>query len=194
MNDLGILILRLTLGSIMFGHGAQKLFGWFGGQGLKGAHGLAGALGMRPPQVWGTLNALGEFGGGVLTILGFLNPLGPLNIAASMYVAVRRVHWKLPIWVSEGGAEFAALNLVTAIALALGGPGRYSLDRLLGTRLPRGMALLAWVTTLGATGIAVRRPELVETVVGRIGEGTAQPGASTAPEAGTDRPDTEQSP
>jgi putative oxidoreductase len=177
----------------MFGHGAQKLFGWFGGQGLKGAQGLAGAIGMRPQQMWGTLNALGEFGGGVLTILGFLNPLGPLNIAASMYVAVRRVHWKLPIWVSEGGAEFAALNFAAAITLALSGPGRYSLDRMFGIRLPRVMSLLAWITTLGATGIAVRRPELVEIILERFTGGETPPDVSAGtPETGTASPETEQ--
>src|SRR5947209_18965135 len=128
MADFGLLVLRLTLGSLMAGHGAQKLLGWWKGPGLTGTHGMMEHLGMRPPKVWGSLVAVGETSGGLLTILGFLNPLGPLNIISSMTVAIRRVHWKVPVWASAGGAELAATNPAGAVVLALSGPGPYSLD------------------------------------------------------------------
>ena len=92
MKDFALLILRLTLGLLMAGHGVQKLFGWFKGPGLQGTSGFMEMLGIRPGRVWGPMVAVGETAGGVLTALGFLFPLGPLNIMASMTVATRRVH------------------------------------------------------------------------------------------------------
>jgi putative oxidoreductase len=145
MKSLGLLILRLVVGTLLAGHGAQKLFGWFSGPGLKGTHGLMEILGPRPGKIWGTIAAVGELSGGALTALGLFQPIGPQNIAAAMSVAIRRVHWKLPIWASAGGAELPLTNLAVAWALILVGPGRYSLDRLLGIRLPRWFVALTWV-------------------------------------------------
>lgn len=165
MRDVGLLVLRLTVGSFLAGHGAQKLFGWFGGPGLRGADEQAEKLGMRPGQLWGPMNALGEFMGGVLSALGFLNPLGPISIAADMAVAIRRVHLHKPIWSMQGGAEFPLTNLAAALALAFGGPGRYSLDRLLGVRLPRWLVGLATVSMIGVSVGAAFRPEVAEPVM-----------------------------
>src|ERR1700737_1135295 len=78
MNDIGLLILRLTMGELMTGHGAQKLFGWFSGPGLKGRAGWVEAIGLKPGTRWATAASASEFGGGALTTLGFLHPLGPL--------------------------------------------------------------------------------------------------------------------
>lgn len=168
MTDFGLLVLRVTLGTLLAGHGSQKLFGWFSGPGLKGTHGFMESLGLRPGKVWGTVGAVGEFTGGVLTLLGFLNPLGPLNVVSMMTVAIRRVHWKMPIWASSGGAELALTNLAGAIVLAFAGPGRYSLDRLLGIRMPRWMAGLLTLSTMVVTAAALQRPELAETVMQKV--------------------------
>jgi putative oxidoreductase len=168
MADLGLLLLRLTLGTLMAGHGAQKLFGWFKGPGLKGTHGMMETLGMKPANVWGTVAALGEFNGGVLTALGFLNPLGPLNIVASMTVATRRVHWNKPIWASQGGAELPITNLAAALMIATTGPGRFSLDRVLGIRMPRWLAGLTTVSILGVVIAALQRPEVAETLMRKV--------------------------
>jgi putative oxidoreductase len=100
-------------------------------------------LGLRPGRPWAYLAGLTEFGGGVLTVLGFLNPLGPLGIIGSMAMATTKAHWGKPIWVTEGGAELPVTNIAAATALILNGPGRYSLDRALGIRLP------AWFAPLG---------------------------------------------
>jgi putative oxidoreductase len=165
MSDLARLILRLTVGTLLAGHGAQKLFGWFGGPGLKGTHGFMEALGMKPGQVWGTMAAVSEFGGGVFTALGFLNPLGPFMAAGTMAVAIRRAHWGKPIWNMQGGAEFPLTNMAVAASLAMSGPGRYSLDRLFGLRVPRWMATLMFLGGTASTYAALQRPEVAETVI-----------------------------
>ncbi|GAC1445731.1 MAG: DoxX family protein [Chloroflexota bacterium] len=165
MKNLGLLLLRLVLGTLMAGHGAQKLFGWFKGPGLKGTQGFVESLGMAPGTAWGTMAAAGEFSGGVLTATGFLSPLGPLNIASSMIVATRRVHWKTPVWVSEGGAELAVTNLAAALALSFAGPGRFSLDSMFGIKLPRTVVALIYLALGGVTYAALQKPELAQTVM-----------------------------
>jgi putative oxidoreductase len=147
VNETAPLIVRLAQGTLMAGHGAQKLFGSFGGPGLEGTSGFMEMLGMRPGRPWAYLAGLSEFGGGVLTALGLLNPLGPLGIIGSMSMATRKAHWGKPVWVTEGGAELPLLNIAVSTALMIREPDRYSLDRLLGIRLP------VWVGPLGAVGI-----------------------------------------
>jgi putative oxidoreductase len=147
VNEAAPFIVRLAQGSLMAGHGAQKLFGSFGGPGLEGTSGFMEMLGMRPGRPWAYLAGLSEFGGGVLTALGLLNPLGPLGIIGSMSMATRKAHWGKPIWVTEGGAELPLLNIAVATALMIREPDRFSLDRILGIRLP------GWVGPLGLVGI-----------------------------------------
>ncbi|HEX6509127.1 MAG TPA: DoxX family protein [Chloroflexota bacterium] len=184
MIDLGLLILRLTVGSLLAGHGAQKLFGWFEGPGLKGTHGFMEMLGMRPGHVWGTVAALGEFFGGTLTLLGFLNPFGPMNIAAAMTVAIRRVHWSKGIWNSNGGAELPLTNLSVAMAIACTGPGKYSLDRALGIRIPRPVVALGWLWTGAVTAAALLRPEVAQTVLEKAATVMPVPLGSTSSQNG----------
>ena len=102
---------------------------------------------MRPGRPWAYLAGLSEFGGGVLTGLGLLNPLGPLGVIAAMSMATRKAHWGKPIWVTEGGAELPVLNIAISTALMVREPDAFSLDRLLGIRLPR------WVGPVGLLGI-----------------------------------------
>jgi putative oxidoreductase len=147
VNDSAPMIVRLAQGSLMAGHGAQKLFGSFGGPGLEGTSGFMEMLGMRPGRPWAYMAGLSEFGGGVLTALGLFNPLGPLGIIGSMSMATRKAHWDKPIWVTEGGAELPVLNIAVSTALMIREPDRYSLDRILGIRLP------AWVGPLGLVGV-----------------------------------------
>jgi putative oxidoreductase len=149
MSNLAALVLRAVLGLLLAGHGAQKLFGHFSGPGLEGTSGWLESLGLRPGRPWAILAGLSEFGGGVLTVLGFLNPLGPLGVIASMVIATTKAHWGRPIWVTEGGAELPVTNIAAAMALILSGPGKYSLDRALGIRLP------AWVAPLGLVAIVL---------------------------------------
>ena len=147
VNETAPLIVRLAQGSLMAGHGAQKLFGSFGGPGLEGTSGFMEMLGMRPGRPWAYLAGLSEFGGGLLTALGLLKPLGPLGVIASMSMATRKAHWGKPVWGTEGGAELPLFNIAVSTALLIREPDRYSLDRLWGIRLP------AWVGPLGLVGI-----------------------------------------
>ena len=87
MVDLALLVLRLTMGSLLTGHGFQKLSRRFGGGGLAGTAAWLDSIGLRPGQRWAPLAAGTEFGGGLLTLLGFLNPLGPLGIVSAMTMA-----------------------------------------------------------------------------------------------------------
>ena len=99
------MILRLAVDGLMAGHGAQKLFGSFSGPGIEGTAGFMEMLGLKPGRPWAWMAGLSEFGGGVLTLLGFLNPVGPLGVIGSMVMATKTAHGGKPIWVTEGGAE-----------------------------------------------------------------------------------------
>ncbi len=147
MEDAAKLILRLTTGSLVAGHGAQKLFGLFEGPGLEGTSGWLESMGLKPGKAWAWLAGLAEFGGGALTALGLMNPLGPLGIIGAMSMATAKAHWDKPIWVSAGGAELPVTNIAVATAVALAGPGKYSLDHALGIKLPR------WIFAAGLASI-----------------------------------------
>ena len=175
MGNLAMLILRLVVGGLMAGHGAQKLFGSFGGPGLEGTSGFMEMLGLKPGKLWAWLAALSEFGGGVLTLLGFLNPLGPIGVIGSMAMATTTAHGGKPIWVTEGGAELPVTNIAAATALMLNDPGKWSLDGAFGIRLPRLLAPLGLVVVVlavmyGGTG---GEPEQDEAREGTAGNGEA---------------------
>ena len=143
MKDFSLLLVRGLTGTLMAGHGAQKLFGYGGGPGVEGTAGMMESLGLKPGKPWAVLAGASEFGGGALTALGFLNPLGPLGIIGAMNIATHRVHGTDPIWATEGGPELPVTNSAIAAAVALSGPGRYSLDQMFGIKLPRWVVVLA---------------------------------------------------
>ncbi len=149
LRDLAVLVVRVTVGGLLAGHGSQKLFGWFGGGGLEGTGGFFESLGFRPGRQWAGLAAVSEFGGGLLTALGFLNPIGPLAAAGSMLVATLTAHAGKPIWVTQGGAELPVTNIAVLGAISIAGPGRFSIDRAAGTGLPR------WAVVPGSLVVAV---------------------------------------
>lgn len=142
--DVAVLIMRLGVGLLLAGHGAQKLFGWFGGHGLPGTTGWLASIGFRPPSFWAWLVGICEFGGGLLFALGLFSPLGSLAIAASMLTAIAKVHWP-KIWVTEGGIELPFVYLLVVVAVGIAGPGKVSLDSALGTALPSPLAVIGAV-------------------------------------------------
>ncbi len=172
MGNLAALILRLVLGGLMAGHGAQKLFGSFGGPGIEGTSGFMEMLGLKPGRPWAWLAALSEFGGGVLTLLGFLNPIGPISVIGSMAMATTKAHADKPIWVTEGGAELPVTNIAAATALILSGPGKWSLDRTFGILLPRWLAPLGLVFVI-LTAIYAGRDDETESEQDEAREGAA---------------------
>ena len=151
MTSLAQLIIRLIVGGFLAGHGAQKLFGSFGGGGGEGTAGWMESMHLRPGRDWALAAGLSEFVGGVLTALGALNPLGPILATGAMLMATLKVHHGKPIWGQAGGAELPVSNMAVLGALMLAGPGRFSLDRALGIRIPAWAALLALVGTVGVT-------------------------------------------
>jgi putative oxidoreductase len=93
------------------------------------------SMGLRPGKPWASTAGLSEFGGGMLTVLGLFNPLGSIAIISSMAMATLKVHAGKPIWVAKGGAELPVTNIAIALALAVTGPGRYSLDHAFGLKV-----------------------------------------------------------
>lgn len=152
MIDVALLVLRATLGGFLAGHGAQKLFGAFEGPGITGTTGWLESMGLKPGKIWALAASGSEFGGGVLMMLGLLNPIGPIASLGSMGMATTKVHWGKPIWVTQGGAELPITNIAVATALSLAGPGKYSLDNALGIHLPRWVIIPG--TALAAAGVA----------------------------------------
>ena len=137
MRSIAVLLMRLVVGLLLAGHGAQKLFGWFGGRGVEGTAEWLEGLDLQPAGPWAVAAGASEFAGGTLTATGFLNPLGPVAGMAAMAMAYAKVHRDRPIWSTAGGGELPLTNTAVLAAVALAGPGRLSLDGLLGTGMSR---------------------------------------------------------
>jgi putative oxidoreductase len=158
MRDLGLLLLRATLGGLLLGHGAQKLFGIFDGHGVKGTGQFFESMGLAPGEQWARTAGTSEIGGGLLTALGLLHPIGPIATLAPMIVAWGRAHADKPIWVTSGGAELPLTNITIATALIVTGPGAFSADRILGIRIPNALIALFAAATAGGALIALSQP------------------------------------
>jgi putative oxidoreductase len=131
MAALGLLLVRLVVGLLFIGHGAQKLFGWFGGYGPKGTGGWMDSIGMKPGIVMAVAAGLMELVGGALFASGLFTPLAAVLIALTMLGAIVKVHAKNGIWVTANGYEYPLVLLVVVIGIALTGAGAYSLDAII---------------------------------------------------------------
>lgn len=150
IEDLGLLLLRVALGALLFYHGATKL-GLFGGRGLGGFAGGLEKMGIRPSQPFAVLAAGSQTAGGVLLAFGFLGPVGALLLASSMAVAVL-VLLKNGFGMARGGYEYSLVLTVAFLALSLTGSGRYSVDGLLRLSLPEPWTWIV-IAAGGAAGI-----------------------------------------
>ena len=128
-NGAAALALRLPVGVIFAAHGAQKLFGWFGGYGLEGTGQFFGSIGLTPGYLLALLAGLVEFFGGLALVLGVLVRPAAAGLAAAMLIAVFAVHWSKGFFASSGGYEYALALLAASVALLLSGAGRFSVDR-----------------------------------------------------------------
>lgn len=127
MMDTGLLIIRLVVGILFIGHGAQKLFGWFGGYGLKGTGGWLESIGLKPGVLMAFLAGAGELVGGLLFAAGIFTWAGAALITITMLVATFTVHWKNGLWSTQNGFEYNLVLIAAAIGVALIGPGAYTL-------------------------------------------------------------------
>jgi putative oxidoreductase len=163
--DIALLVLRVIVGGTLAGHGTQKLFGWFGGSGLRGTAGGFEKLGYRPGLPMAFLAGLGESGGGALLALGLLTPLAAAAGIGVMLNAIISVHLPKGFWNMKGGFEFPLTIATVFAAIGFSGPGRFSVDRSLGlhTSWQWGVGALALgcfsgITTLMLRARAMRRP------------------------------------
>ncbi|PKG25390.1 DoxX family protein [Niallia nealsonii] len=129
--SVGILLIRLVVGLAFIGHGAQKLFGSFGGHGLEGTGGFFESIGIKPGKTMALFAGLSEFVGGLLFVLGLLTPIASLLIIITMIVAISKVHAANGFWAASNGYELNLLYIVTVLSVAFTGAGAYSLDALL---------------------------------------------------------------
>ncbi|MER5616334.1 DoxX family protein [Streptomyces sp. NPDC002215] len=128
-GDCGLLLVRITFGLLMAGHGSQKLFGIFGGEGLDATGRGFAALGYRPGVVYAAIGGGSEFLGGLGLALGLFTPLAAAALIGVMINAMATVTAAHGLWETEGGVEYNVCIAVVALAVAAIGPGRFALDR-----------------------------------------------------------------
>lgn len=154
MIGLGLLSIRLVAGLMMAAHGAQKLFGWFGGHGLQATSAGFEMIGLRPGRFYAGAAGLVEFGCGLLVALGLLGPIGPALMVAVMIVAAVIVHWKNGLF-APAGIELNLLFGGAGLAVALTGSGPLSLDRWLGLEALGSAAIACAALAVAAIGALV---------------------------------------
>ena len=125
------LVLRVPVGIILIAHGAQKLFGWFGGYGLEGTGQFMASLGLEPGYLMALLAGSAEFFGGLALVLGVLTRPAALISAFTMAVAMFTAHIGNGLFMANNGYEYALTLLVVTVALTIQGAGYLSVDGLL---------------------------------------------------------------
>ena len=195
---IGRLLLRLTVGGFFFGHGTQKLFGWFGGHGIDATANMFESLGMRPGRRNAVAAGVAEAAGGAALAAGFATPLAAGALTSVMLTAIHRVHLKNGPWVTGGGYEYNVVLIAAALALAEVGPGKLSLDHALGQeRSGLGATLAAAAIgvagAVGAHQLAARYPAppspsgaapSTDSATGATAPATADAAAAQTQEAG----------
>jgi putative oxidoreductase len=136
-TGLDTLPLRVGAGAIFAAHGAQKLFGWFGGYGLEGTAGWMASIGLEPGLLMAAMAGGAEFFGGLLLIAGLLVRPAALALAVAMIVAIVMVHLPNGLFMSNNGYEFGLALLVVSVALVFRGAGSFSVDSALQARLAK---------------------------------------------------------
>ncbi|WP_433945343.1 DoxX family protein [Paenibacillus sp. SN-8-1] len=131
MMEVGLLIIRLVIGLLFIGHGAQKLFGMFGGYGPKGTGGWMESVGIKPGVAMAIISGLMELIGGTMFGLGLFTPVAAILIALTMVGAIVKVHGPNGLWATANGYEYPLVVLAVVIGVALTGAGAYSIDAVL---------------------------------------------------------------
>lgn len=158
MMDTAVLILRLILGAILFAHATQKLFGWFGGNGLRKQGALFESLGLKPGVPMVVMAGTVELLAAGLLVLGMATPLAGLIGSGTMLVAglTMQLHAGR-FWNSAGGGEYPYVLAATMAAVGIGGSGRYSIDAVLASGWPELTPWLepSWVHALAIPVLAL---------------------------------------
>ncbi len=147
----GRLIVRVVIGALFVGHGTQKLFGWFDGAGPKNTGQFFEQLGLRPGRRHATAAGAAEALGGAMLTLGLLTPAAAAALIGVMITAIRKVHAKNGMWVTDGGMEYNLVLMAALFAIVDDGPGSASADDTLGLHLS-GPAWAAAALAAGALG------------------------------------------
>lgn len=158
MIDVALLILRLMLGAILFAHATQKLFGWFGGNGLQKQGAIFESLGLKPGPAMVVTAAIMELAAATLLVLGLATPLAALIGSGTMLVAGLTMHLNAgQFWNAGGGGEYPYMLAVAMMAVGIGGAGQFSLDRTLATDWPPLTALLqpSWMHAVAIPVVAL---------------------------------------
>lgn len=155
-RDIALLTGRVVLGGYLAAHGAQKLFGSFDGPGIEAAAAGFDHIGLKPGSIFARIAAISELGGGALTAAGAATPLGPVTLTATMVVAAATHRANGP-FAAKGGYELALTNAAATAAFAVAGPGRLSVDGLLGRRLPRTLTRLVIAGAVVASGASLAK-------------------------------------
>jgi putative oxidoreductase len=155
--DLALLLLRLVVGLLFVGHGAQKLFGAFGGGGLEGTAGMFDSIGLRPGWLHARAAGTAEFAGGALIALGLFTPFAAAALIGVMTAAILTVHVKNGIWNTNQGYEFNLVLIAAVFALSGVGAGAWSLDNAFGFDLHSAIWAIAALAAgvIGGIGIAI---------------------------------------
>jgi len=125
---MGRLLLRMVLGGLFLGHAAQKLLGWFGGQGPDQAAQGFEKMGLRPGKRNVVAAGLTESAGGALLAAGYETPLAAAMLIGTMLTAIKHAGWRNGLWNTNGGYEYNLVLAAAALALADSGPGKLSVD------------------------------------------------------------------
>ncbi len=145
--DLALLIIRVDLGITFILHGGQKLFGWYGGSGIKGTTDVMNRFGVAHPTHLAWMAALSEFVGGLLVLIGLLTPVAAAFIISTMLTAINKMHFRNGFFNTNRGYEFNLALSTLGLALILEGAGTISIDHLLGIARPLDQ-LPAWVAVV----------------------------------------------
>jgi putative oxidoreductase len=183
--NLGTAAIRGVIGPLFVGHGAQKLWGKFGGHGLEGTGGYFEQLGLRPGRKHAQAAGAAELAGGALLTLGALTPVATTLISGTMVTAIRKAHAQNGPWVTEGGWEYNAALIATMTALAEAGPGRPSVDDALFPRL-RGAGIAVASLAAAVAGSYLVTERFSEAEAPAPEEGHAVPGDPAANDDATD--------
>ncbi|HEY5224367.1 MAG TPA: DoxX family protein [Microbacteriaceae bacterium] len=182
------MIVRVVVGGLFFGHGMQKLAGWFGGSGLEGTDKMMHALDMEPARRNAIASGLTEAAGGAALIAGMATPVAAAGLMGTMITAIRKVHFKNGVWNSNRGWEYNAVLLASLFALVESGPGTFSLDAARGrVRSGTGWAL-ATLAAGAAASVAIVEVGRRNAQAARLMEASDAAASETTPPAELSEP------